>query len=92
MLSFYLTLEAQFVDGACAKPKSASKIQAQRDGLMPLVYMAVKAMKRRARKASARVPVDQNLLTRDFGMFWSLSISALAETPLHSVLHAEHTV
>ena len=81
VLTLFLTLEAQFVDVPTAKPTSASKIKGQREQLMPLVYMAVKAMKRRAKKASARAPVDHALLQRDFGVFWYLSVSALATTP-----------
>ena len=48
---------------------------------MPLVYMAVKALKRRAKKAYARHPLDHHLLTRAFAGAWGLSMSALSTTP-----------
>ena len=51
---------------------------------MPLVFMAIKAMKRRAKKASARDPLDHHLLSRDFYVIWGSSFCWLT---LHSALH-----
>ena len=48
---------------------------------MPLVFMAIKAMKRRAIKASARKPITNKLLQADFSAVWGIGDSGLAAMP-----------
>ena len=54
LLHLYLLLEGQCVNPATAKPNSATKMQTQREQIMPLIFSIVKATKRKAKKAAAR--------------------------------------
>jgi hypothetical protein len=65
-LAFYTVMERQFTSLRSAKKGSASKIEAQRDELMSLVYHAIKHMKLQARKAAARNSSDIALMNLVF--------------------------
>ena len=61
---------------------------------MPLVFLAIKAMKRRAFKSSARKAITNTLLHEDFLAIWGISMSGLActpftVTPAPGVMHKE---
>ena len=80
-LGFFLLVENQYVSPATAKATSAAKISAQKAEMMPLVFAAVKAMKLRAKKATARVDLEHVMLQKGFQMDWSLALSRLAACP-----------
>ncbi|CAK0879455.1 unnamed protein product, partial [Prorocentrum cordatum] len=55
--------------------------KAQRAELMPLAFACAKAMKRRAKKAAARKPLELQLIHEDFSIDWSLGLARLAAAP-----------
>ncbi|CAK0837439.1 unnamed protein product [Prorocentrum cordatum] len=56
-------------------------IKAQRLEMMPAIFAGIKSMKRRAKKASARKPLEIAFMQRDFYLDWQLSLTHLAATP-----------
>ncbi|CAK0847543.1 unnamed protein product, partial [Prorocentrum cordatum] len=80
-LGFFLLLENQHVNAATAKPTSAAKLTAQRNEIMPLLFVTLKAMRRKAKKASARNSLEHIMLCSEFSLDWSLGLSRLAVAP-----------
>ncbi|CAK0899596.1 unnamed protein product, partial [Prorocentrum cordatum] len=80
-LGFFLLLENQHVNAATAKPTSAAKLTAQRNEIMPLLFVTLKAMRRKAKKASARNSLEHIMLRSEFSLDWSLGLSRLAVAP-----------
>ncbi len=81
ILAFFLLLETQYVDLATTKSTSAVKIQAQREEMMPVMFTVVKAMKRRAKKASARKNLGIEVLKKEFLLDWQLGLTRLSAAP-----------
>eukprot|EP00959_Pyramimonas_sp_CCMP1952_P341168 7146980-Pyramimonas_sp.AAC.1 len=49
--------------------------------MTPAIFAGIKSTKRRAKKASARRPLEMALMQRDFSLDWQLSLTHLAATP-----------
>ena len=68
ILALYVLLERRFTVSQNVKKNGPQKADIQRQQLMQLVYESIKAFKRRTTKATAVVPLDNEVLLRDFGI------------------------